>query len=340
MWNIPRAMEAAPQTVVCGLSSLFDAISKDEVLEVQKDALFQHLCGKNLDAEGAARIWMTERLLSKEIARRKLMLVRGEAQKPRPAPYDLPAIADVPVDADHLVSLSAFQYDGSRLLRNGYAFGVLTTTAAPNSSYWLLGTLYSQKLDARASVRLDPLLFGPEDQFPAMSYKMWMYGRPLDWGRLRHLRQPEHGRWLPGSLSHETEFTDFCWAPRPDGIHFLGEEVPKAHSCAFEPSRYLHAIYDPTSERIAHFDGALRVFTPEEIGHRHSLHVRGGGKLGVRAKVFRTDESIHRDAFTVVAQAFFVWNEDVRRYFTQELALPDSPSIRARPNGNPTGKSA
>ena len=325
MWNVSRAMGAAPQAVVCGLSSLFDAISKDAVLEVENDALFQHLCDRNVDTDRAARIWIAERLLSKEIARRKLMLVRAEVQKPRPAPYDLPAIADVPVDADHLVPLSAFQYDGSRLLRNGYAFGVLTTTAAPNSSYWLLGTLYSQELDARASVRLDPLLFGPEDQFPAMFYKMWMYGRQLDWERLRHLRQPEHGRWLPSSLSHESEFTDFCWAPRPDGIHFLGEEVPKAQSCGCEPSRYLHAIYNPTSETIDHFDGAIRVFAPEEIGHRHSLHVRSGGKLGVREKVFRTDEPIHRDAFSVVAQAFFVWNEDVQCYFTQELALPDSP---------------
>jgi hypothetical protein len=155
-----------------------------------------------------------------------------------------------------------------------------------------------------------------------MFYSMWMYGRPLDWERLRHLHQPEHGRWLPSSLSHESEFTDFCWATRPDGIHFLGEEVPKTLSCAFEASRYLHAIYDPLSEKIEHFDGALRVFTPDEIRHRRSLHVRSCGKLGVRRKVFRTDEPLHRDGFSVVAQAFFVWNEDVRRYFVQELAMP------------------
>jgi len=135
MWNVSRAIGEAPQAVVCGLNSLFDTISNDEVLEVQRDALFQHLCDRNFDVDRAARIWIAERSLSKEIARRKLMMVRGEVQKPRPAPYDLPAIADVPVDVDHLVPLSAFQYNGSRLLRNGYAFSVLTTTAAPNSSY-------------------------------------------------------------------------------------------------------------------------------------------------------------------------------------------------------------
>jgi hypothetical protein len=47
------------------------------VLEVQNDTLFRHLCDGRLDADRAARIWIAERLLSKEIARRKLMLVRG-----------------------------------------------------------------------------------------------------------------------------------------------------------------------------------------------------------------------------------------------------------------------
>ena len=158
-----------------------------------------------------------------------------------------------------------------------------------------------------------------------MFYRMWMYGRPLDWGRLAHLRQLEHGRWLAGSLSRESEFTDFCWAPRSDGIHFVCEEVPRAESYAREPSRYLHAIYNLKSEKIEHLDGALRVFTLDEISRRHALHVRSGGKLGVREKVFRMDEPIDRDRFSALAQAFYVWNEDVGRYFTQELALSDPP---------------
>lgn len=315
-------MEEAPQNVACGLNSLFDAISQVQVLEVQKDGMFHHLCDGNVNVDRAARVWIAERFLAKEIARRKLTLLNSDVQKPRPAPYALPAIADVPVDSDHLVPLSAFQYDGSRLLRNGFAFCVLTTTSSPNSSYWLLGNLYTKELDIRASVRLDPFLFGPADQFPALFYRMWQYGRPLDWERLGHLRQQEHGRWLTGSLSRETEFTDFCWTPRPDGIHLLVEEVPKAESCTHEPSRYLHAIYNAKSEAIEHFDVALRVFTPDEIGHRRSLHVRRGGKLGIRQKVCRVDQPIHRDALSVLAQAFFVWNEDVRGYFTQEVAPP------------------
>lgn len=151
-WNLGRAMETAPQSVVCGLKSLLDAISKDQVLEVQKDALFRHLYDGNVGADRAARIWIAERRLSNEIARQKLALVRSGVQEPRPAPYDIPTLADLPVDADHLAPLSAFQFDGSRLLLNGYAFCVLTTTSAPNSSYWLLGTFYSERLNTQASV--------------------------------------------------------------------------------------------------------------------------------------------------------------------------------------------
>jgi len=317
MWNVGRALQTAPQNVVLGLNLLLDAMSDGQVIETQKDPLFQHLFDGDSGSEKAARIWIAERCLSREIARRKLALVSGEAGGARSAPYHLSALADLRMDDDHLVPLSAFRFDGSRLLRNGFAFSVLTTTSAPNSSYWLLGKLYSERLDARASVRLDPFLFGPEDQFPAMFYRMWMYGVPLNWERLANLQQPEHGRWLPASPRRENQFTDFCWSPRADGIHFVCEEVPRIEYCSFDSARYLHAIYNPRSEKIEHFDGALRVFELEEATRRHDLHVRNSGKLGRREKVFRTDEPIERDRFSVVAQAFYVWNEDVRRYFTQ-----------------------
>ncbi|HEV8383647.1 MAG TPA: hypothetical protein VGQ11_02165, partial [Candidatus Acidoferrales bacterium] len=89
-------MKTAPHGVVRGLNSLLDAISEDDVLEVQKDALFRHLCNQNVNADRAARIWIAERYLSKEIARRKLALLRSGVQESRPAPYHLPALADMP----------------------------------------------------------------------------------------------------------------------------------------------------------------------------------------------------------------------------------------------------
>jgi hypothetical protein len=149
---------------------------------------------------------------------------------------------------------------------------------------------------------------------------MWMYGRPLDWDRISRLRKTEHGTWLPGALSHKSQFTDFSWEPRDNEIHFVCEEVPTRESALSEPSRYLHAIYMPDSQSIEHLDGAIRLFTPDEIEARHAQHVRNAGKLGLREKVFRTDQSITRSSLSVIAQSFFVWNQDVAEYFTRDLA--------------------
>jgi hypothetical protein len=183
----------------------------------------------------------------------------------------------------------------------------------------VLNALYSEGIAERTSVRLDPFLFGPADTFPTLFYRMWMYGRPLDWNRISRLQQPEHGRWLPGTISHRSQFTDFSWSSRDNEVHFVCEEIPTLESVLYEPSRYLHAIYMPDAGSIGHLDGAIRLFTPEEIATRSALHVRNAGKLGWRQKIFRTDQPVPRETFSAVTQTFFVWNLDIQNYFTQAL---------------------
>ena len=39
----------------------------------------------------------------------------------------------------------------------------------------------------------------------------------------------------------------------------------------------------------------------------------------MRRKVFRIDEPISREAFSLIAQAFFVWNRDLATYFRETL---------------------
>jgi len=83
-------------------------------------------------------------------------------------------------------------------------------------------------------------------------------------------------------------------------------------------ARYLQ----PRVSNNSTFDGALRVFALDETVRRHNSHVRSSGKIGLREKVFRTDEPIDRDRFSVVAQAFYVgirmsdvtWDKAVRRF--------------------------
>jgi hypothetical protein len=319
LFSVGRVADAARVPIHGALNSLLAEVPPSEVELVLADPQFQFFARPG-DPKRQARIWFIERLLMEEIPRRKLALLRAERRAVRPRPYNIPALADLEPDDDHLVPLSAFECDGARLLRNGYAFTILTTTPAPNSTHWLLGAIASEGVANSTSVRLDPYLFGPEESYPAMFYKMWMYGRPLDWERIGRLRDVEHGEWRPGPLSRESSFTQFCWSPRDGEVHFVCEEVPKPESISREAARYLHAIYDPRSRTMQHFDGAIRIYDEHEIGERGHVHVRTGGKAGIREKVFRCDDGIPREAFSAVTQAFFVWNEDVREYVTSALA--------------------
>ena len=75
---------------------------------------------------------------------------------------------------------------------------------------------------------------------------------------------------------------------------------------------------------MTHLDGALRIYTAPQLEERLAVgHLRKAGKTGVRRKIFRIDEPVGRDAFSLIAQAFFVWNDDMNKYFTE--TLPVSP---------------
>jgi len=262
-----------------------------------------------------AKVWYAEQFIRREIAARRLSLLRDTDSELRPEPYSRSSLSDLSVGKDHLVPLRSFAYDGSRLTRNGDAFMLLSTTGSPNSTYWLLAAFYKTAIDGETSVRLDPYLFGPEDVMPAVFYRMIVYGRPLDWARIASMKDQEHGRWRPSRLSKASEFTEFCWTRRGDEVHFVCEEVPTSSDVLTSAARYLHAVYDPEEARITHFDGALRLYTPDELTERHRHSVRSAGKVGLREKVFRIDKPVSREAFCLVTQAFFVWNYDIQNYF-------------------------
>lgn len=306
------------------LEAFLSGFTRDDVSEAQASSEFQFFAGHQPDKDRAARVWLGERLLGTEIARRRLEAIREDSSRLRPRPYALPALEDLELGDDHLVPLSAFSFDGARLVRNEFAFLVLPTTGSPNSTYWLLAAIYDQGLAERTRVRLDPFLFGPAATYPAMQYRMWIYGRPLDWGRVEALKQPEHGRWMPDSPLSRGEFTDYAWTPRNSEVHFVCEEIPDAGTTSTEAARYLHAVYSRVSGTIEHFDGAIRVYSPDEIEERRTLHARTAGKMGLREKVFVVDGATDPGALSQVVQTFFVWNGDVQQYFSSTLALGDT----------------
>jgi hypothetical protein len=307
------------------LESFITGFGADDVEAVQADSNFRFFAGHREDQDRAARVWLAERLLAREIARGRLETIREDRLSSRPRPYDLSALEDVPVDDDHLVPLSAFSFNGATLVRNDVAFMVLPTTGSPNSTHWLLAAIYEQGLAERASVRLDPYLWGPSATYPSMFYRMWMYGQPLDWGRIHALQEAEHGRWMPESDRARERFTDYAWMPRGEEVHFVCEEVPDSGVISREAARYLHAIYSKRSQKIEHLDGAIRLYAEADFPERAALHARDAGKQGVREKVFLVEGSQDRDVLGQIAQTFFVWNHDVQKYFSSAFAAPQTP---------------
>ena len=279
---------------------------------VRSDSTFKGLYGDSKNVEELARFWLAEKRITNEICHRRLIALVGSGQE-RPSPYGLAPVRDIELDSEDLVPLSKFEFDGARLIRNKHAFTIVSTTASPNSTYWLANVLCDLDTSSlQIHVRLDPFLHGHIDSFPQMMYRMIVYGTPLNWELLSKTKKEVHGRWQPEHQDHRTSFTDYCWQPGAEELSFVCEEVPRDYR---RPARYLHAIYSLPEEAIIHLDGALRIYTDEELKKRNECHVRKAGKIGRRKKVFRADGHISRNQFSLVAQAFMVWNDDLSKYF-------------------------
>jgi hypothetical protein len=179
--------------------------------------------------------------------------------------------------------------------------------------YWAMSELGG--LACERKVRLDPLFVCPANEYRQVMYRMTVYGVPLEWQRLANLREPLQGKWIPDRGEHsDVEYTEVVWSPRDDGVHFACEELPKPGLARTRGARYFHSIYHPGSKTFVHADGALRLYSENELGSRAQVHLRRGGKMGTRAKVFAANGRIEREAWCRLVAAFFVWNADVQAY--------------------------
>ena len=313
--HLPYEAANADSPVRAKIEEFLSSIDAGRVATVRQDHTFQHLTSGIADLDREARIWAGVEMLTHAIAARRLEVLRQDSTSDRPRPYGEPALADLTPDAEHLVPLCEFEFDGCRLVRNGHAFLMLSTTGSPNSSYWLLQSCYSEGLHEHVRVRLDPFLHGSAESFRAMFYAMLVYGQPLDWNRIDGLHTTDHGRWCPAASNASSKFTDYAWTPRRSEVHFVCEEVPTAGMSIRRGGRYLHAIYVPSEAAVSHLDAGVRIYSDSEVRDRHNRHVRQAGKVGLRQKVLRIDQPVPRTVLAPMCQAFFVWNGDVRQYF-------------------------
>lgn len=274
--------------------------------------------GKQIDSlswEDNARISYCKTMLPKEIGKFRLQTLLDNNLDP-PLPYNYPVFKDVKIDSNNLISLSVLQSMAKTQMLGNNIFHILLTLPQPNSMYWCARYLFEMGNFCDVRLRLDPLLIFNRDQYHQMQYKMFVYGKPPETNSYGSLKEIKHIRWMSDNYdSSDEKFTDAVWKPKDDEVHIIFEEIPKPGSNYYRGSRYFHSIFNCSKNKIIHFDGAIRIYSDDEIICRINCHVKDIGKIGKRVKVFQVDSEVDINIWSNIAASFFVWNEDVRNYF-------------------------
>jgi|GEM_PF-1114559 hypothetical protein len=254
------------------------------------------------------------RIIDDEIYRRRREALFQKG--PETPPYQHPALSGIEPDHHMLVPLSGFNTRLGFMVRNGYVFSPTPPTRSVNSQFWSSRVLFRIQAVESVHIRLDPLLVARREDYRASVYKVDVFGRDLDWERIRNLKGEETARWMPDEMTSEIHFTDLVWQCRDDGVHFECEEIPKRADK--RPSRYFHSILDPGTLTFIHTDAAVRFYTQEELEVRKQTHLNHLSKVGIRVKLFRVDCPLNLQTWTTLIAGSFFWNNDIQRYFRAE----------------------
>ncbi len=263
--------------------------------------------------------WVIGHFIDRAIATKRISLLKTSKNSPQIKPYDHPNLNGIELDNNCLVRLSEFDTSLRYLKRGSTVFQILPSIAySINSVYWLSHILFRLAKQGEIRIRLDPLMVQEASTYRPTEYKMWVYGKELDWQDISSLKEDRHMKWLPNhGFQPDVEFTDLVWAPRDNEIHFICEELPKKELVSIRGSRYFHGIYVPDNPRFIHCDGAIRIYSIQEIEQRYTTHVRNMGKIGKRVKIFQTDFDIPTIDWVSIVLAFYVWNMDIEKYFRE-----------------------
>ncbi|MBD3163229.1 MAG: hypothetical protein GF328_14100 [Candidatus Latescibacteria bacterium] len=325
--HLEKLLVGAADGVIADFHAVRRRLSEDEVLEFACSDVGIGACHGAAPEQllEIARLELAGHLLGSEVQEARIALVAKAAGSSRPRPYDHAALAALQIDDDQLISLRQLEVRQSGIWKDGWEFHLLPALPETNSSWWIQRMLMHLASDFDVRVRLDPFIVQPRTGHRAPEYRMWAYGKPLDYERVADLTSDDHGRAYPeGVRPPGVAFTDFVWSPRGSERHLVLEEVPLPEGVPNRPGRYFHGILEP-GRGFSHVDGAIRIYDTESIEQRMHTHVRYAGKAGVRRKLFRVEGRIPPVAFSALGSSFFVWNTDVMNYFAGKRTFPEPP---------------
>jgi len=256
-------------------------------------------------------------ILQKEIAKERILALLDNSQRPRP--YDSENLKNIEIDSEKLASIDQFNLLDPGFRYNKFVYVLLPPTPQLNSSYWLsrLFSKIMQEERCKIKIRLDPFIEKSISEYKPVILKELIYGAPLNWDKIFNLSQEDSGQFIDLNENSEIYITDYVWKPLSNETHFTCEELPKKSSISHCGSRYFHAILDKVTGKIKHCDGAIRIYSDEEYMQRINYHLKQPEvrKIGRRVKIFQM-EDCDRDFLSKLATCFFVWNHDIRNYFS------------------------
>ncbi len=293
------------------------SISKEKLNIFCEEMRIERLLAHRNNKDLARRQWYLEYHVDRKI---KIKRVKELKKKPKISSPNCDDFDDIEIDKNGLVLVKDLELYNFGLCHNEYIYQMCPMLNELNSGHWLSNIIIEESFKGNRGfrIRIDPLMKVAKTKYQPYFQLMNIYGKKLDWSRLKGLRNEEFGQWLGGGLSTSSiHISDYVWSPSGNEIHFTCEELPKSNYLDIRGSRYFHAIFEKSTGKVIHCDGAVRFYSDEEYQYRLNYHVRNPEvrKIGNRVKIFQIDEAIDEDLFMRLATNFFVWNEDAIGYF-------------------------
>lgn len=113
--------------------------------------------------------------------------------------------------------------------------------------------------------------------------------------------------------------TEFWWKTDDSGRTLEIEEIRESPSMGIDENsygcRYIHSIYDIDKEEFNHFDGAVRVYSEEQILERWDTNINKAGKNTNYTKLFRIDGKLDLPDWKKLCILYYKGNPLLFEYF-------------------------
>lgn len=113
--------------------------------------------------------------------------------------------------------------------------------------------------------------------------------------------------------------TEFWWKTDESGRTLEIEEIRERPSMGIDSDsygcRYIHSIYDTDKKEFNHFDGAVRVYTEEQILNRWDININKAGKNTNYTKLFRIDGKLDLSDWKKLCILYYKGNPLLFEYF-------------------------